>query len=120
VRSHPELRIIGSPTFCFSFASDDFDIYHVNDFMRGRGCASTGSSTPNGIHMAVTPAQTQPGVVEATRRPRRSSAVRGRAQREKPASGAILRRHRRRMTDEADDSSGGQTDMLDKHQSLPR
>src|SRR3954447_11361868 len=32
VRSHPELRIMGSnPTFCFSFTSDEFDIYHVND-----------------------------------------------------------------------------------------
>src|SRR3954451_22535562 len=33
VRSHPDLRILGSPTFCFSFTSDEFDIYHVADFM---------------------------------------------------------------------------------------
>ena len=47
VRSHPELRIMGSPTFCFSFTSDEFDIYHVNDLMRERGVgASTASSTP--------------------------------------------------------------------------
>ncbi len=39
VRSHPELRILGNPTFLFSFTSDEFDIYHVNDFMRDRGLA---------------------------------------------------------------------------------
>jgi glutamate/tyrosine decarboxylase-like PLP-dependent enzyme len=37
VRSHPELRLIGQPTFLFSFTSDEFDIYHVNDFLRRRG-----------------------------------------------------------------------------------
>jgi len=26
VSSHPELRILGAPTFCFSFTSDEFDI----------------------------------------------------------------------------------------------
>ena len=46
VTSHPELRLVGRPTFLFSFTSDEFDIYHVNDFMRTRGGASTGSSTP--------------------------------------------------------------------------
>ena len=45
VRSHPELRILGKPTFLFAFTSDDFDIYHVNDAMKERGCASTASST---------------------------------------------------------------------------
>ena len=33
----PELRLLGNPTFLFSFTSDAFDIYHVNDFMRARG-----------------------------------------------------------------------------------
>ena len=26
VRSHPQLRMLGTPTFLFSFTSDDFDI----------------------------------------------------------------------------------------------
>ncbi|MFC4784366.1 pyridoxal phosphate-dependent decarboxylase family protein [Nocardioides sp. MAHUQ-72] len=64
VRSHPELRIMGSPTFCFSFTSDDFDIYHVADFMRGRGWRFNGQQYPNAIHMAVTGPQTQPGLVD--------------------------------------------------------
>jgi glutamate/tyrosine decarboxylase-like PLP-dependent enzyme len=64
VRSHPELRIMGSPTFCFSFTSDEFDIYHVADFMRERGWRFNGQQYPNAIHMAVTGPQTKPGVVD--------------------------------------------------------
>ena len=65
VTSHPELRLMGSPTFCFSFTSDAFDIYHIADFMRRRGWRFNGQQYPNAIHMATTRPQTQPGVVEA-------------------------------------------------------
>ncbi|MFN8193082.1 MAG: aspartate aminotransferase family protein [Nocardioidaceae bacterium] len=65
VRSHDDLRIMGDPTFCFSFTSDAFDIYHVADFMRPRGWRFNGQQYPNAIHMAVTRPQTQPGVREA-------------------------------------------------------
>jgi len=65
VRSHPQLRLMGSPTFCFSFTSDVFDIYHVYDAMRPRGWRFNGQQYPNAIHMATTRPQTQPGVVEA-------------------------------------------------------
>lgn len=65
VASHPELRIMGSPTFCFSFTSDEFDIYHLADFMKPRGWRFNGQQYPNAIHMAVTRPQTQPGVVDA-------------------------------------------------------
>jgi sphinganine-1-phosphate aldolase len=64
VRSHPELRILGDPTFLFSFTSDVFDVYHVNDFMRPRGWRFNGQQYPNALHMAVTRPQTQPGIVE--------------------------------------------------------
>jgi hypothetical protein len=56
---------MGRPTFCFSFRSDAFDIYHVNDFMKGRGWRFNGQQHPSAIHMCVTGPQTQPGVVEA-------------------------------------------------------
>ncbi len=65
VRSHPELRIFGEPTFCFGFTSDQFDIYHLNDFMRQRGWRFNGLQHPNGVHMCVTRPQTQPGLAEA-------------------------------------------------------
>ena len=35
----------GKPTFLFYFTSDEFDIYHVNDFIADGGGGSTGSST---------------------------------------------------------------------------
>ncbi|QNN54143.1 pyridoxal phosphate-dependent decarboxylase family protein [Nocardioides mesophilus] len=64
VGEHPELRIMGSPTFCFSFTSEVFDIYHVADSMRARGWRFNGQQYPNAVHMAVTRPQTRPGVVE--------------------------------------------------------
>lgn len=64
VKKHPELRMMGDPTFCFSFTSDEFDIYHLNDFMKDRGWRFNGQQYPSAIHMCVTGPQTQPGVVE--------------------------------------------------------
>jgi glutamate/tyrosine decarboxylase-like PLP-dependent enzyme len=64
VERHPELRIMGSPTFLFSFTSDEFDVYHVNDFLRTRGWRLNGQQYPNALHMAVTRPQTQAGVAE--------------------------------------------------------
>ena len=47
VREHPSLRILGKPSFLFSFTSDEFDVYLVNDFLAHEGVAySTASSTP--------------------------------------------------------------------------
>ncbi len=90
VRSHAELRMMGVPTFCFSFTSDAFDIYHVNDFMRGRGWRFNGQQYPNAIHMCVTGPQTQPGVVEAfTTDLREAVDYAHHPSRETPASGAI-------------------------------
>jgi len=65
VTSHPELRLIGAPTFCFSFTSPVLDIYHVNDAMAARGWRFNGQQRPDALHMAVTGPQLQPGVVES-------------------------------------------------------
>ncbi len=64
VRKQPALRLMGDPTFCFSFTSDAFDIYHVNDFMKGRAWRFNGQQFPSAIHMCVTGPQTQPGVAD--------------------------------------------------------
>jgi glutamate/tyrosine decarboxylase-like PLP-dependent enzyme len=64
VRSHDTLRIMGEPSFLFSFTSDDYDIYHVNDYLRTKGWRMNGQQYPNAVHMAVTRPQTQPGTVE--------------------------------------------------------
>lgn len=55
---------MGNPTFCFSFRSEEFNIYHVNDFMKKRGWRFNGQQNPAAIHMCVTGPQTQDGVVE--------------------------------------------------------
>ncbi len=64
VRSHPELRLLGKPTFLFAFTSDEFDIYHVADAMKEKGWRFNGLQYPNALHLAVTRPQTQPGVVD--------------------------------------------------------
>jgi glutamate/tyrosine decarboxylase-like PLP-dependent enzyme len=90
VRSHPELRILGSPTFCFSFLSDAFDIYHLNDALRERGWRLNGQQHPNAVHLCVTRPQTRPGVLDAWRHDLAEAvAYAKRPSREKPVSGAI-------------------------------
>ena len=64
VKSIPELKLMGTPSFCFSFTSDEFDIYHVNDYMKNLGWRFNGQQYPSSLHMCVTGPQTQPGVVE--------------------------------------------------------
>ncbi len=123
VRSHPELRIVGSnPTFCFSFTSDEFDIYHVNDFMRTRGWRFNGQQYPNSIHMAVTRPQTQPGVVDTFAADLADAIPYAHEHKaEKPMSGAIYGGVEGGMTAEADEFIRAvMEDMLDKHQGLPR
>lgn len=65
VKSHAELRILGNPTFCFSFLSDEFNIYHVNDYMSQCGWRFNGQQNPDAIHMCVTGPQTQAGLADA-------------------------------------------------------
>ena len=64
VKSHSELRLVGDPTFCFSFTSDDFSIYHVNDSLASNGWRLNGQQYPDSIHMAVTRPQIRDGLVE--------------------------------------------------------
>jgi glutamate/tyrosine decarboxylase-like PLP-dependent enzyme len=90
VESHPELRILGKPTFCFSFTSDAFDIYHVNDFMKERGWRFNGQQYPNALHMAVTRPQTQPGVAERFARDLAEAVAYANAHAgDKPRTGAV-------------------------------
>ena len=126
VRSHPELRIMGSPTFCFSFTSNpsaggDFDIYHVNDFMRARGWRFNGQQYPNAIHMAVTRPQTQAGVADAFAADL-AEAVTYAVERkdEAPFTAAIYGGVAGGLTDEADDLIRSvMADMLDKQARIP-
>jgi glutamate/tyrosine decarboxylase-like PLP-dependent enzyme len=121
VRSHAELRILGEPTLLFSFTSDVFDVYHVNDFMRLRGWRLNGQQYPNALHMAVTRPQTQPGVVDAFAADLDDAVAYAREHKdEAPKSGAVYGGVAGGMTDEADAFiKSVMADMMDGFQQVP-
>lgn len=123
VVAHPELRLMGQPTFVLSFTSDDFDIYLVNDFMRLRGWRFNGQQYPNAIHIAVTRPQTMPGVTDRFATDLAEAVVYAREATERgeaAASGAIYGGVAGGMTDEADEFIRMiMSDMMDTQQSLP-
>ena len=123
VRSHPELRILGRPSFLFSFASDEFDVYHVNDFMRTRGWRFNGQQYPNALHMAVTRPQTQEGVADAFAADLAEAVEHARAQHAagaSPQSGAIYGSFAGGPTPEADELIRTvMTDLMDAMQAVP-
>jgi sphinganine-1-phosphate aldolase len=121
VRSHPELRLLGRPTFLFSFTSDDFDVYHINDFMRQRGWRFNGQQYPNALHMAVTRPQTRPGVADTFATDLAAAVSYARAHADQPASsGASYGGVAGGMTTEADDFiKAVMADMMDTHQAIP-
>ena len=121
VRSHEELRVLGDPTFLFSFTSEAFDVYHVNDFLRARGWRLNGQQYPNALHMAVTRPQTQPGVVEAWRADLADAVAHAREHAgSAPKSGAVYGGVAGGMTDEADAFiKAVMADLLDRQSGLP-
>ena len=123
VLGHPELRLMGQPTFVLSFTSDEFDIYLVNDFMRLRGWRFNGQQYPNAIHIAVTRPQTLPGVTDRFATDLAEAVVYAREATERgeaAASGAIYGGVAGGMTDEADEFIRMiMSDMMDTQQSLP-
>jgi sphinganine-1-phosphate aldolase len=121
VREHPSLRLMGKPTFLFSFTSDEFDIYLVNDFLRLRGWRMNGQQYPNALHMAVTRPQTQPGVVERWRVDLAEAVEYAQEHRDEPAkSGAIYGGVAGGMTEEADSFiKFFMAEMMDKQSAVP-
>jgi sphinganine-1-phosphate aldolase len=121
IRSHASLRIMGTPSFLFSFTSDEYDIYLVNDFLRTRGWRMNGQQYPNAIHMAVTRPQTQPGVVERWAKDLSDAVAYAQAHRDEPAkSGAIYGGVAGGMSAEADEFIRAvMADMMDQQASIP-
>lgn len=121
VRSHPELTIMGDPSFLFSFRSDEFDVYHINDHMRPKGWRFNGQQYPNALHMAVTRPQTQAGVVEAFATDLAEAVAYAKEKGHEPAaSGAIYGGVAGGMNDEADEFIRMVMEsMLDEQQAVP-
>jgi hypothetical protein len=112
---------MGTPSFLFSFTSDEFDIYLVNDFLRTRGWRMNGQQYPNAIHMAVTRPQTQPGVVERWATDLAEAVAYAQSHRDEPAkSGAIYGGVAGGMSAEADEFIRAvMADMMDQQASIP-
>ncbi len=121
VRAHPELRLIGEPTFLFAFTSDAFDVYHVNDALRARGWRLNGQQYPNALHFCVTRPQTRPGVAEAWAEDLAAAVAHAAEHAGQPAkSSAVYGSVPGGMTAEADDFIRAvMTEMLDEQQGLP-
>ena len=121
VAAHRELRIIGRPSFLFSFTSDDFDVYHVNDFLRTRGWRLNGQQYPNALHMCVTRPQTQAGVADAWAVDLADAVEYARTHAEsQPRSGSIYGGVVGGWTDEADEFIRAvMADMMDQQSALP-
>ena len=121
VTRHPSLRLMGEPTFLFSFTSDDYDVYHVNDFMRLRGWRLNGQQYPNALHLAVTRPQTQSGVAERFDVDLDDAVTYALEHRDEPAkSSAIYGGVEGGRTDEADEFIKMiMADMMDHQLDLP-
>ena len=121
VEAHPSLRVLGEPTFLFSFTSEEFDVYHVNDFLRTRGWRLNGQQYPNALHMAVTRPQTQPGVVERWAADLADAVDYAHAHRDEPArSGAIYGGVAGGWSDEADEFIRAvMAEMMDEQLAVP-
>jgi len=121
IASHESLRIMGNPSFLFSFTSDEYDVYLVNDFLRTKGWRMNGQQYPNAIHMAVTRPQTQPGVVEQWTRDLTDAVAYAQANADQPAkSGAIYGGVAGGMSAEADEFIRAvMADMMDQQASIP-
>ena len=121
VRSHPELLIMGEPTFLFAFRSDEFDIYHVNDEMKRRGWRFNGLQYPNAIHMAVTRPQTQPGIVDEFASDLEAAVAYAREKGDEPAeSSAVYGGVPGGLNTDAEEMIRGvMTQLMDSQQAVP-
>ena len=121
VAAHPELKLMGKPSFLFSFTSDEFDVYHVNDHMRPKGWRFNGQQYPNALHMAVTRPQTALGVAEAFAADLAEAVAYAKEKGHEPAaSGAIYGGVAGGMNDEADEFIRMvMASMMDEQQALP-
>lgn len=86
----PELQVIGDPIFLLAFASDEVDVYLVNDELKRRGWRMNALQLPAALHFCVTRPNTSPEVVASFLADLRSSVDYASAHRgEAAASGAM-------------------------------
>ncbi|CAB4553608.1 MAG: aminotransferase class V-fold PLP-dependent enzyme [Actinobacteria bacterium] len=72
IGEHPELRVLGEPTFNVAFAAataeqsggEPIDIFHVNDALAAKRWRMNGLQHPPALHFCVTRPNTAPGVID--------------------------------------------------------
>lgn len=90
VRGIPELKLIGDSLFMTAVASDHFNIYHVNDYLKTKGWRMNGQQHPNGFHFCITgPQITNEGIVEAFELDLKAAVEYAKVQKGDPKSAAM-------------------------------
>ncbi len=90
VRAIPELKLFGDSLFITAVGSDQFNIYHVNDYLKTKGWRMNGQQHPNGFHFCITgPQITNPTIVEDFDRDLRAAVEYAKEQKGDPKSAAM-------------------------------
>jgi glutamate/tyrosine decarboxylase-like PLP-dependent enzyme len=90
VRNIPELKLFGDSLFITAIGSDQFNIYHVNDYLKTKGWRMNGQQHPNGFHFCITgPQVTNAGIVEAFEQDLKEAVEYAKVQKGDPKSAAM-------------------------------
>lgn len=90
VRSIPQLKLFGDSLFMTAIGSDEFNIYHVNDYLKTKGWRMNGQQHPNGFHFCVTgPQVTNSGIVDEFERDLKAAVEYAKVQQGEPKSAAM-------------------------------
>ena len=90
VRSIPGLKLFGDSLFITAIGSDEFRIYHVNDYLKTKGWRMNGQQNPDGFHFCITgPQTTNAGLLEAFEKDLKDGVDYARHQKGDPKSGAM-------------------------------
>lgn len=90
VRAIPELKLIGDSLFITAISSDQFNIYHVNDYLKTKGWRMNGQQHPNAFHFCITgPQVTKDGIVESFEQDLKAAVEYAKVQKGDPKSAAM-------------------------------
>ena len=90
VRSIPELKLFGDSLFITAIGSDQFKIYHANDYLKNKGWRLNGQQHPDGLHFCITgPQTTNPGILDEFERDLKEAVEYAKVQKGDPKSAAM-------------------------------
>ncbi len=90
VLSIPGLKLIGDSLFMTAISSDEFNIYHVNDYLKTKGWRMNGQQNPNAFHFCITgPQITHESIPEEFAKDLKEAVAYAREQKGEPKSAAM-------------------------------